>query len=78
MSGNNGCPNDENDYEIGVREERARIVAFCRMCAANNAAPLGHLPIPAVKAQSELDARRFAFIADSIERCDHLSWQSSK
>jgi hypothetical protein len=25
MSGNNGCPNDENDYERGAREERARI-----------------------------------------------------
>lgn len=37
MGGNNGCPNDENDYEVGMREERARIVAFCRMCAANNA-----------------------------------------
>jgi hypothetical protein len=30
MSGNNGCPNDENDYEVGVREERARIVAWLR------------------------------------------------
>jgi hypothetical protein len=30
MSGNNGCPNDENDYERGIREERARIVARLR------------------------------------------------
>ena len=35
MSGNNGCPNDENDYEIGVREERARIVARLRARATS-------------------------------------------
>ena len=30
MSGNNGCTNDENDYERGAREERARIIADLR------------------------------------------------
>jgi hypothetical protein len=54
------------------REEMSLVVAFCRRCAVNNAAPLGKMPISEVKAVSELDARRFAFIADCIERGDHL------
>jgi hypothetical protein len=33
MSGNNGCPNDENDYELGLREgrrlEREACAAYC-------------------------------------------------
>lgn len=39
MSGNNGCPNDENDYEIGVREERARVVSWLRMRAKTHLFP---------------------------------------
>jgi hypothetical protein len=35
MSGNNGCPNDENDYERGAREERVRIVARLRARATS-------------------------------------------
>jgi hypothetical protein len=35
MSGHNGCPNDDNDYERGVREERARIVIRLRARATS-------------------------------------------
>lgn len=76
MGGNNGCPNDENDYEVGVREERARVVAFCRMCSANNADWRGITTtplLPGVKVLTDRDARMFAFIADCLERGEHVS-----
>lgn len=57
---------------VAQKEERSDVVAWCRMCAANNAA-LGMSPLREVKALTDRDARMFAFIADAIERGEHVS-----
>ena len=54
-------------------DERARIVAWCRTCAANNGLLGGTSALREVKSLTDRDARMFAFIADAVERGDHLT-----
>jgi hypothetical protein len=54
-------------------DERARIVAWCRTCAANNGLLGGTSALREVKSLTDRDARMFAFIADAIERGDHAA-----
>jgi hypothetical protein len=39
--GHRGGSNDENDYDVGRKDEWSAIVAWCRMCAANNCSRCG-------------------------------------
>ena len=57
-------------YARGRDEERSRVVAFARQCAANNATLTASVN-PDVRWRADRDARMFAFIADQIERGEH-------
>ena len=64
---------DAQAREAGRVEERADMVAFCRLCAANNGAAVGWMGARTAKDLAALDARRFAFLADQFERGEHIT-----